>query len=252
MATQWEALAERLRGQIARGALTPGDQITPEAQLADEEGVSRSTVRRALQALADEGLVTSGKGKLGRRVRQPPTLLTWSLTEYESSDRRDTHQADDWNTAVTAQGLDAAQDVTVLREYPSARVADQLGVATTEPVIVRRRIRYADGRPYQISTSYIPAHIGAGTQFELPGDQSAPGGLLASVGHPQRSLTDRIRGRMPTHDEAALLDLGAGTPVIEHMRTGYEENQQPVRVMVTIIPTDRWELRYDIALTEAN
>lgn len=245
---RWEAVADRLRGQIERGELPPGAQITPEAQLVEELGVSRSTVRRALQELVDEGLVTSGKGKLGRRVRAKPELLTWNLTEFENGDRTDTREADAWNNGISEQGKQARQAVTVLKDHPTPEVAEWLEIAVTEVVTVRQRVRYADDQPYQLSTSYFPNAVAQGNQLELPGDQSAPGGLLAAAGHSQRFLRDRIRGRQAAHQEVELLDLTPGTPVLEHVRIGYGQDHRPVRVMITIAPCDRWELTYDIPL----
>lgn len=245
---RWEVVASRLRGQIERGDLQPGDQLPPEATLVEEAGVSRATIRRALQALVDEGLVTAGKGKLGRRVRHAPELLTWNLTEFENSDRADTREADAWNQGIVEQGLTPRQEVTVLKEQPPAEVSAHLELADGDTVTVRRRVRYADDRPYQLSTSYFPADISSGTPLELPGDQSAPGGLLAAAGHPQAFARDHIRGRQPSHQESETLDISSGTPVIEHTRIGYNSHQRPLRVMITTAPCDRWELQYDIAL----
>jgi len=244
---RWAAVANKLRTQIERGDLQPGDQLPPEAQLVDDLEVSRATVRRALQALVDEGLVTSGKGKLGRRVRHAPELLTWNLTKFEN-DRADTREADAWNQGIVDQGKEARQDVTVLREQPPAEVAKHLELSDGDAVTVRRRVRYADERPYQLSVSYFPMEISQGTALELPGDQSAPGGLLAAAGHPQAFARDRIRGRQPTHHETETLDLTPGTPVLEHVRVGYGRDQRPLRVMITTAPCDRWELQYDISL----
>jgi len=55
---------------------------------------------------------------------------------------------------------------------------------------------------------------------------------------------------MPSRDETDGLDIASGTPVIEHIRIGYAADHMPVRVMVTIAPTDRWELRYDLSLAK--
>lgn len=245
---RWEAVASKLRGQIERGDLQAGDQLPPEAKLVEELDVSRATVRRALQALVDEGLVTAGKGKLGRRVRHAPELLTWNLTEFENADRTDTREADAWNQGIVDQGKEARQDVTVLKEQPPGEVAKQLRLSEGDTVTVRRRVRYADDRPYQLSVSYFPAEVSQGTPLDLPGDQSAPGGLLAAAGYPQAFARDRIRGRQPSHHESETLDLAPGTPVLEHMRVGYGLDHRPLRVMITTAPCDRWELQYDISL----
>lgn len=249
---RWEAVAQHLRAQIESGELAPGAQITPEAQLGEELDVSRATIRRALQALADEGLVTEGKGKLGRRVRTPVELLTWNLTEFENTGRTDTREADAWNHGILEQGKRARQDVTVMREVATGEVAQWLNLPESAPITVRRRVRYADGSAYQISTSYFPDEIARGTVLETPGDQSAPGGLLESIGHPQHFVQDRIRGRLSSYTEQETLDLVPGTPVLEHVRVGYGADHHPIRVMVTIAPCDRWQLQYDISLAPAS
>lgn len=250
MNTRWSAIADRLRRQIEREELAPGAQITPEAQLATELGVSRATVRRALQVLVEEGLVTSGKGKLGRRVRAKPKHLTWDLTDYESTGRADTHSADAWSLAITAQDMTPHQDVIVMRDYARGEIAKWLGLRSEQDeVVIRRRVRYADDRPYQLATSTFPYTIAAGTSLERPGDQAAPGGLLASIGHPQVTLSDRIRSRMPSRQELDALDMTSGTPVIEHIRIGYDHDGTPVRAMITIVPADRWELHYTLTLS---
>lgn len=246
---KWTFVADQLRRQIEREELPPGSQITPEAELAEELGVGRATVRRAVQALTEEGLLTAGRG-LGRRVRERPTLLSWDLSAYEDSKRSDTHSTDAWNQGIEAQGMTPLQEVTVLKEYAQGEIATWLGLSGDDLVTVRRRIRYANNQPYQLSTSYFPQWLAAGSALELPGDQSAPGGLLASVGYPQRALSDHIRGRMPSRNESEALHIASGIPVIEHVRIGYAIDETPVRVMITVVPTDRWELRYDLAVTQ--
>jgi GntR family transcriptional regulator len=52
--------------------------------------------------------------------------------------------------------------------------------------------------------------------------------------------------RMPTPDEIERLDMSAGTPVAEHIRTGYTATGRPVRVMISMIPGDTLILQYKI------
>jgi len=51
---------------------------------------------------------------------------------------------------------------------------------------------------------------------------------------------------MPTPDEVARLGTGAGTPVVEHIRTGYTAEDKPVRVMISIVAGDTLVLQYTI------
>jgi DNA-binding GntR family transcriptional regulator len=70
--------------------------------------------------------------------------------------------------------------------------------------------------------------------------------ILAEAGYEQVYDIDEIITRMPTPDEVERLTISAGTPVAEHIRTGYTATNKPVRVMVSIIPGDALILQYTI------
>src|SRR3954453_10526652 len=72
-----------LAGEIESGALQPGDRLPAERSLCEELGVSRATVRRAIEELAGDGLVESrGRGSFvtGDALVEPPNILI-SLSE---------------------------------------------------------------------------------------------------------------------------------------------------------------------------
>ncbi|MGW2145607.1 GntR family transcriptional regulator [Nonomuraea bangladeshensis] len=240
----YERVADALRTSIERGELAPGDTVPPEQELAETHGVSRQTVRQALQQLTNEGLLSSGRGR-GRTVRSQ-TRLRWHLSRFENQSNHDA-DADAWATEVREQGRVPLQAVSVGLEIPSPAVAERLGLdAEKDIVVVRRRVRYVDDVPFQTADSYFPEDIARGTALMQPKDVSAPGGLLASIGRAQARLVDEIQTRMPTKDESARLGLPAGTPVAEHMRTGYDAGGRPVRVMITVAPGDRHILVYEL------
>ncbi|MEV4579280.1 GntR family transcriptional regulator [Nonomuraea jabiensis] len=240
----YERVADTLRTSIERGELAPGDTVPPEQELADRHGVSRQTVRQALQQLTNEGLLSSGRGR-GRTVRSQ-ARLRWHLSHFE---HRGSHSADAdaWAAEVQDQGRVPLQEVSVGLEIPPKAVAERLKLdAEQDIVVVRRRVRYVDDVPFQLAESYFPEDLARGTALMRPKNVSAPGGLLASIGHPQQRLVDEIQVRMPTKYESARLGLPAGTPVAEHMRTGYDAEGRPVRVMVTVAPGDRHTLVYEL------
>lgn len=111
-------------------------------------------------------------------------------------------------------------------------------------------MRLVDGVPYQLADSYYPRDIAEGTPIVEPGDITIPGGLLAAVGHEQVRYRDELRARMPTKDEATRLNLMAGTPITQHLRTGFDKEGRPVRVIQTIVPGDRHVIVYDVSATE--
>jgi DNA-binding GntR family transcriptional regulator len=82
-----------------------------------------------------------------------------------------------------------------------------------------------------------------------PRNVSAPGGVLAAIGHPQARYRDEIAIRTPTKVEASIVELPPGTPVAEVTRTGHAHDGKPLRVMVTIAPGDRNTLVYETDAT---
>jgi DNA-binding GntR family transcriptional regulator len=242
-----ERVAAELRQMIADGELKPGDTLESEITLGERFGVSRHTIREALSDLTTEGLLSSGRGR-GRQVRAYRTL-DWQLSLYESRHLHEEGggQDDQWAAGVRALGRapDEAVDVGIVE--PPLHVAELLGVEPDELVVVRRRVRLVDGVPFQLANSYFRESLVRGTALMAPRSVSAPGGLLASIGHPQDRYRDEIRVRMPSKDESGRLDLPKGTPVAEVTRTGYAEDGTPLRVMVTVAAGDRNVLVYDLA-----
>ena len=134
-------------------------------------------------------------------------------------------------------------------ETPPPEVALALELSPGDMAVRRSRIRYVDDVPYQLSTSYFPEDLARGTLLMEERDVSVPGGILRHIGCPQVSIRDQIIIRMPTSVEADQLDIPTGTPVGEHRRTGYGEDGQPVRHMITVFAGDKHFLVYELDLS---
>ncbi|MER5641858.1 GntR family transcriptional regulator [Kitasatospora sp. NPDC002227] len=244
---RWQVVYDDIRGQIDRGVLGKGDQVPGEVFLADRHGVARSTVRSALSRLEQEGLITAGKGRLGRTVRNDEPLV-WNLHSFERRDRRDDPNTgmDDWARGVADQGRIPHQEIKPSLEMAEATVAGWLGVPVNSPVVRRSRRRAVDDRPWQLSDSWFPEWAKDTPLLTHVEDLVLPGGALAYLGHPQVRTRDEIRVRMPSPGEAQRLEIPVGTPVMEHVRIGYGVDDMPVRVMITVAPGDRTTLVYEL------
>jgi DNA-binding GntR family transcriptional regulator len=242
-----EQVADQIRHLIDEGKLQPGARLDREDVLAERYGVSRHTIRQALQVLTAEGLLASNRGQ-GRVVRSYKPL-TWHLSTYESRrhhEEASQPEADQWDIEVREQGREPRQDVEVAIVQPTPRVAERLQVTDGDLVVMRRRIRRADEVPVQLADSFFRESLVRGTLLMKPQNVSAPGGVLASIGYPQARYRDEIAIRMPTKAEASILELPPGTPVAEVTRTGYSEDGTPLRVMLTVAPGDRNTLVYEM------
>jgi DNA-binding GntR family transcriptional regulator len=234
-----------LRRQIHDGILGPGALLPSEPEVAREYDVSRQTARTALQALEREGLVIV-RPRRGRVVRSNQRLR-WHLTEFEPPDHTVLTTSDAWETDIEKQGHDPTrQDLQVERITPPEAIATRLNLdPRTDTCIVRRHVRYIDGKPAIISDDYFDEQLVRGTELAEPEDTKREN-ILAEAGYEQVYDIDEILTRMPIPEESERLGIPAGTPVAEHIRTGYTAADKPVRVMLSVVPGDTLILQYII------
>lgn len=243
----WEDVADGLRSLIASGKYGPDEALPSESELAGEYDVSRDTVRRALGKLTEQGLITPGKGRRGRKVRTS-NPLTFYAVKSESTDRVAERRAtgvDAWVADAKDQGRHAAQDIAVAIEEARPDIAGRLGLPAGQLVAVRRRLRTIDGDPHNLNDTYYPRDISENTLIENPAD--IPQGVIAymaELGYVQDQYRDDLGTRMPTPGEAERLQIPPGVPVLVQYRTGYMQ-ERPVKVTLTIWPGDRTSLVYD-------
>ncbi len=145
--TLYAQIEDWLAGQIAAGALAPGDRLPTEQDLAGWFGVSRMTLRHALAELAQRGLVTRTVGRHGGTVVAAPKLEQDLTTLAGFSEQL--QQSTGW--WLSARVLSAS----LLPAGPAARSA--LRLAERDEVYEVRRIRLADGRPIVLERSLFPA-----------------------------------------------------------------------------------------------
>jgi len=241
--TKTRQIADALRGRINRGDLAPGAQLPSEAELRQEFEVSRITVRNALSALVNEGLISSEPGR-GSFVRQRRHLVYRPQEEFRP--RPASAELDHFMTERAAEGREPSQTIEVAIVSAPAPVAERLKLDDAESVVVRRRVRSLDGEPYYINDSYFPLKLVSGSDVMSPVDIGrGANSTLAELGHEQVRALDEVYVRMPTPDEVHRLQLGPGTPVALHLVTGFTAAGEPVRVVVNVLPGDRhaivWE-----------
>jgi DNA-binding GntR family transcriptional regulator len=238
-------IADDLRGQISDGTLGPGALLPSEPELAREYAVNRQTARTALQALEREGLIVV-RPRRGRIVRSTQRLR-WHLSEFERPDHTVLTTSDAWETDIESQGHDPTrQDLEVETIKPPASIAVRLHLdPARDTCVVRRHVRYIDGKPAIISDDYFDEQIVRGTELAEPEDTTRED-ILKDAGYEQVYDIDEIITRMPTPAEVARLNILPGTPVAELIRTGYTAADRPVRVMVSIVPGDTLILQYVI------
>lgn len=234
----YRRIAADFRQAITAGELRPGAQMPTEAELMQRYGVSRNTVRLALAALTNEGLVTSSGGRRGTYVsdRAP---LSYHAARAERTDRPSTEKADAFVDEVRAAGREPSQTFSLRIEPSAGPVAERLLVDQDDLVVLRKVVRFVDGQPWSDQDSWYPMDVSEAAGLTTPRD--LPHGTIramAEAGYVEAGWRDEVTARMPSPDEARTLDLSPGVPVMVYVRTAYTDTR-PVRCTRTIFPADR-------------
>lgn len=157
---------------------------------------------------------------------------------------------DAWTEEAQAGGGRGGQRILHAGEVSApAEVARMLGLPDAALVVVRRRLIELDGEPTELTDTYYPADIAAGTP--LAGTAKIRGGavtLLAALGHVGVRVVENVTARMPRDEEREQLRLGAGEPVLHLARTTYGAADRPIQADVMVMPAGRQQLRYEIRL----
>lgn len=249
---KYRQIAADLRSRIYAGDLRPGDKLPTETKIGEQYDASRITVRDAVKVLVSEGLVETHRGRHGGVIVRRRVSLVFHASRAEQPNGRRS-ESDAFFQEAERQGYVASQILTVKRVPAPAHVASRLTVAVGAEVILRRCVRSVDEQPNSIQDTYYPADIARRVK-ELLGTEDVKQGttrLMAERGYLQVAFVDDNTARMPTVEEAALLSLGAGTPVYEHARTAYlavpyAAGKRAVRVSISVFAGDRTTIRYTL------
>ncbi|WP_326822486.1 GntR family transcriptional regulator [Streptosporangium sp. NBC_01639] len=205
-------VAEQISEAIQRGDLAPGSRLDNEILLADRLGLSRPTVRQAIQYLVDKGLLVRKRG-VGTQVVHGQVKRSVELTSLYDDLRR--------------AGQEPATRVVVLESGPAdERMAAILGVDPGTEVLHVERIRYAAGEPLALLHNWLPAGLAPLTTGSL--QERGLYELLRSAGVRMRVANQRMGARAATATEARLLDERRGAPLLTMLRTTYDDQGRAV------------------------
>jgi GntR family transcriptional regulator len=239
-------LSDTLRDRIDRGVYPPDGRLPSEAELVAEFGVSRTTVRAALTALQNEGLLRAQPG-VGYFVRDMTHVIYRPQEEFGV---KELPGADQLTGTTRASKVARADEMTYRFEVSIVAappdVARRLRVREGEFVVQRKRVRLLGDDPYQLLDGYYPRDVAEDTVVMQPHDiERGVIRVLAEHGFPQVRALDEIWVRMPRRDEVDRLRILPGTPVAEHITTGFTAEGRPVRMVRAVLPGDRNVITFD-------
>ncbi|MGY0489220.1 GntR family transcriptional regulator [Streptomyces sp. WG-D5] len=209
-----QRLGAEFRRRIEAGEWPEGAPVPSEAQLCEEFGTSRGPVRQALAQLRADGHLVGGRGRppVARRVTpSQPFASLMSFTQWAESIGRTPGQ----------------HTMEVARRRASPEAAARLGLDEGARAVDLIRVRHLDGVPAMVERSTFVLDVGAHLFAFDPDDGSVYGALTARGVdlHHARHTIDAVAG---DPQDAELLDVEAGQPLLRVRRLAYTGDGRPV------------------------
>ena len=245
----YQQIADDLRKQIDSGTLGRGSQLPTELELREQYNASRNTIRDAIKRLTGQGLVETRPGQ--------GTFVTMKV--------------DPFVTVLTADpkvGFGGGEGVTYLSQVsaehrkpfattpkvevqtPAAVVTGRLRVPPTTQVISRHQERYIDDVPWSLQTSFYSMDFITRGATRLLMAEDIPEGtvryLADTLGIRQIGYRDWITARAPDDNEQKFFGISHDSTVFEIFRTAFDQHKTPMRLTVTVFPTDRNQFIVDV------
>jgi GntR family transcriptional regulator len=228
-------IEEWLRGQIANGQLKPGDMLAPEITLSEQLGVSRLTLRQALNNLSNDGLLIR-KRAIGTFVAPPRSKITFKRDHLMGVTEE-----------VSSEGLSVRSQVLEQTLIPATGILCQELQLTKDDLVIRiQRLRSTDDEPLVIETTCHPYQLFPELLHMDLTDQSIYTILQEKYGSRPQEALDSFVASTASEEEAQLLEIDPGAPVMRFQRIGYNEQGLPIEFTRSVYRADRYQfvIRY--------
>ncbi|MFB7930111.1 GntR family transcriptional regulator [Streptomyces sp. NPDC056039] len=226
----YHQLAQQLEAAIEHGVLIPGNLLGNEVDLSVRLGLSRPTVRQAIQSLVDKGLLVRRRG-VGTQVVHSQVKRPLELSSLY----------DDLEEAGQGPTTEVVRNEVV---PASCDVAAALGVAEGSEVTALERLRRTHGQPVALLCNFLPSAL-----LDLDSARLESTGLyrmMRAAGITLHSARQTVGARAATAEEAARLDEREGAALLTMQRTAYDDTGRPVEYGTHIYRASRYTFDFQL------
>ena len=241
-------IADDLRGKILEsrqaedGEFKPGSRLPTEDQLGETYEASRNTIRDAIKRLINLGLVETRPGQ--------GTFVTMSIDPFVTVLTNDPKtgfgggEGATYLSAVSDQHRKPSVSTPRIEvQVPPAKIARRLRLPPDAQVVSRHEQRFIDGTLWSLQTSFYPLEFMQKGATNLIFAQNIEEGtvryLAKTINVRQTGYRDWITARLPNDQEQEVFGIGHNSTVFEIFRTAFDQNNNPMRLTVTVYPADR-------------
>lgn len=208
---------------IQAGQFAPGNPLPPVEDLARRYGASRQDVKDAIKELIYEGRLERPRPEPADAVQVPPYQLWGTLTGIHSITREARRRDQEPGTVIV--GFERVP------AWPS--IQERMGLDEGDEVVLLGRLRTADGDPVAIEISYYPAKLYPGISEEMftstGSAQSSFKVMQEEFGLISHHAADELSVVQLEPEEAEMLNLAPGTPVLLRFRVTYAADGRAIK-----------------------
>jgi GntR family transcriptional regulator len=223
-------IKEQIRRLILIGELQPGDMIPTEEFLSEQLQVSRMTVRHALGDLAAEGLLMR-KRAIGTIVASPRQVLPLFMNRLVGL-----------TEDMSEKGM-SVESLVLLQERQKANfeIRQNLQLQLHEPVVLIRRLRSTNNFPLVIENTYHPLARFPDLLETNFTNRSIYRFLQERYHMRVHQAQDSFVAGIANVEEAKLLEIEDGAPVMRYQRIGMDSEDVPIEFTLSIYRADRFQ-----------
>ncbi|MFS2225908.1 GntR family transcriptional regulator [Pantoea sp. B65] len=215
---------KKILALLGTAEFNTGDQIPAERELVAMIGLSRMTLRKILAELVDAGILER-RGNQGTWIRQ--TVIERPLT---SPVEQGISQITEVNGAIPGSHLLYFQHASA-----SVRIARLLHIEAGDPIVMMKRLRFADASPFCLETSYLPLHRVPGLTASMLEQHGSLYKLLSGLYHIHIASDEgTIKIATMSEEEYTLLQVPPDTPALVYRGVITDTQGSPVEYLVSV------------------
>lgn len=228
-----------LRNKIIDGEFVDGDLLPGEERTARSCGVSRITAKRALNELAEDGLVVRERGRGTRVIHRSPTPPVRAGVEGLLEN-------------IVAMGMETEVELIQFGYVaPNDGVQRALGCGPGDKVQRAVRLRRLEGEPFSHLTTYVPDDIGR--TYSRDDLASTPLLTLLERGGIEVSRAEQtITATLADAEVARRLGVELGAPLLRIGRIVYDQQNRAVEYITGLYRPDRYQYRMNLSRVQTD
>lgn len=227
-------LTQLLERFVMEGRIAPGAALPSERTLAERLGLSRMTVRRALEGLVEAGLVERRQGSGTFVRRQALEQHVEGLASFKQE--------------VALMGSVAGATLLNIEQFRAGEVvARSLELEPGTTILRVLRLRTVNGEPFEVQDAYLPPRFLPLSIVQLTQTGSLYESLDTQFGARPLRAVQSVGARMATTSEAKYLKLTRDVPVVSKQRITYGMDERPMEFVRCAARSDQYRLLFELS-----